>query len=145
MIALPPRSLAVRTLLRQLKSFTLEDAEDKYLQRGTERRSHQYRQIRADRDYTRFSFFPRTIKQWNLLPSQTCSAASLETFKINVAMVTPGSINSQNIFAFLFSSFYLSLFLLICLIFIILPFFPSRTQLVFYSNFGLYFIFYLPE
>ena len=34
--------------------------EDKYLQRGTVRRSHQCRQIRADRDYTLFSFFPRT-------------------------------------------------------------------------------------
>ena len=38
--------------------------EGDYLQRGTGRRQHQYRQIRADKDYTRFSFFSRTVIRW---------------------------------------------------------------------------------
>ena len=42
-----------------------KDNYKKNLQRGTGRRSHQLRQIRADRDYTHFSFFPQTIVQWN--------------------------------------------------------------------------------
>ena len=41
--------------------------EEPCLKRGTGRREHQYRQLRADKDYTRFSFFPRTVIQWNQL------------------------------------------------------------------------------
>ena len=85
--------------------------------------------MRADRHYTRFSFFHQTAIQWNQPPSQTCSATSLETFKTNVAKVKySGQLYSQNIFylfAFLFfSSFCISLFLLICIMFFILPWFP---------------------
>ena len=41
---------------------------ENYTWRGSGRHSHKYRQLRADKDYTRFSFFPRTIIQWNRFP-----------------------------------------------------------------------------
>ena len=74
-------------MIYKIRNNLVAIEDDKYLQTGTGRRSYQYRQIRADRDYTRFSFFPRTVIQWNQLPSQTWSAASLEAFKTNVAKV----------------------------------------------------------
>ena len=61
--------------------------EDQYLQIGTGRRAYQYRQLRADKDYTGFSFFPRTVMQWNQLPCQTCLAESLYIFKAQVAKI----------------------------------------------------------
>ena len=61
--------------------------EDQYLQRGTGRRAYQYRQLRAEKDYTGFSFFPRTVIQWNQLPCQTCLAESLDIFKTQVAKI----------------------------------------------------------
>ena len=54
--------------------------EESYLKRGSGRREHQYRQLRGDKDYTRFSFIPRTVIQWNQLPSVICLAESLDTF-----------------------------------------------------------------
>ena len=110
-------------MLYKIRNNLVATEEDKYLQRGTGR-SHQYRQIRADRGYTSFSFFPRTIIKWNQLPSQTCSATSLETFKTNVAKVEHFRLiyfpkKLLSLCLSLFFSFYLSLFLLICLIFFI--------------------------
>ena len=43
--------------------------EESCLKRGTGRREHQYRKLRAYKDYTRFFFFPGTVIQWNQLPS----------------------------------------------------------------------------
>ena len=57
------------------------------------------------------------------LQNQCCEGRSLQ------AQLIP-KISSISLPFSLASSFYLSLFLLICLIFFILPFFPSRTQLV---------------
>ena len=53
------------TNLYKLRNHLFAIDENKYLQRGTGRRDHQYdyRQLRADKDYTRFSFFPRTVIQ----------------------------------------------------------------------------------
>ena len=100
--------------------------KDKHLQRGTGRRSHQYRQLRADRDYTRFSFL-----SYNGINSQVRHARQPRSKPSKPRLRlsrTPRSINSQNIFyLFIFlssSSFYLSLFLVICLIIFILPFCP---------------------
>ena len=41
-------------------SFLVAVEEYDYLQRGTGRCQHQNRQIRVDKDYTWFSFFPRS-------------------------------------------------------------------------------------
>ena len=60
---------------------------DIYGSRGTGRRVYQYRQLREDKDYTLFSFSPRTEKQWTQLPSQTCLAESIDIFKSQVAKI----------------------------------------------------------
>ena len=39
----------------------------------------------ATSDYRKFSFFPRTIREWNALPPETKSAESLEAFKAQVS------------------------------------------------------------
>jgi hypothetical protein len=40
-----------------------------------------YRKIEASNDTYRQSFYPRTIKQWNKLPSDISAASTLEGFK----------------------------------------------------------------
>ena len=75
------------TILYKIRNHHVAIDENLYLQRGTGRREYQYRQLRADKDYTRFSFFPRTVIQWNQLPSQICLAESLDSFKTQVARI----------------------------------------------------------
>ena len=67
--------------------------EESCLKRGTGRREHQYRQLRADKDYTRFSFFPRTVILWNQFPSHISLAESLDTFKTQVAKIEHSRLN----------------------------------------------------
>ena len=66
-------------VLYKIRNRLVAVEEGDYLQRGTGIRQYQYRHIRADKDYTRFSFFPRTVIQWNKLPSHICIADSLES------------------------------------------------------------------
>ena len=40
-----------------------------------------YRTIFANKDPYKFSFFPRTIPEWNLLPSSSVTSKSLDSFK----------------------------------------------------------------
>ena len=72
-------------MLYKIRNNLVAIEEDKYLQRDTGRRSHPYRQS--------FSFFLRTVMQWNQLPSQTCSATPLEAFKSNVTKVEYSRLN----------------------------------------------------
>lgn len=74
-------------MLYKIRNHLVAIDEKAYLQRGTGRRQHQYRQLRADKDYTRFSYFPRTVIQWNQLPSPICLAESLDSFKTQVSGV----------------------------------------------------------
>ena len=71
-------------MLYKIRNNLVAINEDDYLTRGSGRRKHQYHQLRADKDYTRFSFFPRTVVQWNQLPVDTCLAESLDSFKTQV-------------------------------------------------------------
>ena len=75
------------TILYKIRNHLVAIDENLYLQRGSGRREYQYRQLRADEDYTSFSFFPRTVIQWNQLPSQICLAQSLDSFKTQVARI----------------------------------------------------------
>ena len=59
-------------MLYKIRNHLIAIEEEHYVQRGTGRCSHQYRQLRADRHYTRFS----TIIQWNQLSSQTFMAVT---------------------------------------------------------------------
>jgi hypothetical protein len=40
-----------------------------------------FRQIQCNRDFYKYSYFPRTIVQWNRLPLPVLSAPSLDSFK----------------------------------------------------------------
>ena len=80
-------------MLYKIRNRLVAAEEGDYLQRGTGRRQHQYRQIRADKDYTRFSFFHRTVIQWNKLPSHICTADSLESFKTEVSKIEHSRLN----------------------------------------------------
>ena len=42
---------------------------------------HYYKQISCARDYYQKSFYPRTISQWNKLPTTIATSGSLDTFK----------------------------------------------------------------
>ena len=43
--------------------------------------SHTYKHIRTDKDSYKYSFYPRTIIQWNLLPNHIHEAATVDAFK----------------------------------------------------------------
>ena len=62
------------TILCKIRHHLVAIGEDQYLQRGTGRREHQCRKLRADKDYTRFSFFPRTV-----MPLSPTGSALLRT------------------------------------------------------------------
>ena len=78
-------------MLDKIRNHLVAVEEGDYLQRGTGRRQHQYWQIRADKDNTKFSFFHRTVIQWNKLPSHT--ADSLEFFKTEVSKIEHSRLN----------------------------------------------------
>ena len=40
------------------------------------------------RDYTKYSFLPQTITQWNNLPAEVAAAPTLEAFKSGVCTLT---------------------------------------------------------
>ena len=81
------------SMLFKIRHHLVAIDEESCLKRGTGRREHQYRQLRADKYYTRFSFFPRTVIQWNQLPSHICLAESLDTFKTQVAKIEHSRLN----------------------------------------------------
>ena len=53
--------------------------------------SHTYKHIRTDKDSYKYSFYPRTIIQWNLLPIHIHEATTVDAFKalIPVTVLTP--------------------------------------------------------
>ena len=48
------------------------------------RGNHRFRQIRAKKDTYQHSFFPRSIRKWNQVPSSVVDAGSLEDFKVRL-------------------------------------------------------------
>ena len=74
-------------MIYKIRNCLLAVEEGDYLQRGTGRWQYQYRQIRADKDYTRFSFFPHRVIQWSKLISHICTADSLESFQTEVSKI----------------------------------------------------------
>ena len=80
-------------MLFKIRHHLVTINEESHLKRGTGRREHQYRHLRADKDYTRFSFFSRTVIQWNQLPSHICLVQSLDTFKTQVAKIEHSRLN----------------------------------------------------
>ena len=125
------------TILYKIRNHLVAIDENSYLQRGTGRRAYQYRQLRADKDYTRFSFFPRTVIQWNQLPSQSAwQSRSIPSRPKSRRSSTLDSIRPKKnfyLFAFLLLYFPLSFQFPTSLTHLFLYFyyhFPSRTPLV---------------
>ena len=53
--------------------------------------SHIYQHIRTDKDSYKYSFYPRTIIQWNLLPIHVHEAVTVDAFKalVPVTVLAP--------------------------------------------------------
>ena len=53
--------------------------------------SHTYQHIRTDKDSYKYSFYPRTIIQWNLLPIHVLEAVTVDAFKalVPVTVLAP--------------------------------------------------------
>ena len=51
------------------------------------RGGHRLRQIRATKEVYNNSFFPRSIRDWNLLPDTVEAAPTLEEFRARLASV----------------------------------------------------------
>ena len=53
--------------------------------------SHTYQHIRTDKDSYKYSFYPRTIIQWNLLPIHVHEAVTVDAFKalVPVTVLAP--------------------------------------------------------
>ena len=53
--------------------------------------TYQHRSIRTDKDSCKYSFYPRTIIQWNLLPIHVHEAVTVDAFKalVPVTILAP--------------------------------------------------------
>ena len=53
--------------------------------------SHTYQHIRTDKDSYKYSFYPRTIIQWNILPIHVHEAVTVDAFKalVPVTVLAP--------------------------------------------------------
>ena len=54
--------------------------------------SHPYQHIRTDKDSCKYSFYPRTIIQWNLLPIHVHEAVTVDAFKALVPVTVLATI-----------------------------------------------------
>ena len=52
------------------------------------RGEHKFRQLSTNKDVYKYSFFPRTITDWNNLPESIGMASSLESFKSGLSTLT---------------------------------------------------------
>ena len=80
------RTLTRITLLHKMSRHLIDIDVDLYLQPHTERRTrgshnYKYRLDKATKNVYFYSFFPRTIRQWNSLPSDIVDENSLDIFK----------------------------------------------------------------
>ena len=58
---------------------------------------HSYRLPPCSCDYYKYSFYPRSIKQWNNLPSQTINSAILKSFKQAIRTVSSQCLVISNV------------------------------------------------
>ena len=52
------------------------------------RGKHKFRQISTNKDFYKFSFYPRTISDWNSLPEAIGMSDTLESFKSGISTLT---------------------------------------------------------
>ena len=78
------RAEARLTTMYKITNNLLDINPNQYLMPGhSQTRSnhpHKYRQISTSHNYYKYSVFPQTIAQWNILPSSVFAHNSLDTF-----------------------------------------------------------------
>ena len=81
------------TMLYRIQHGLVDIHSDSYLQQSDRRTRGEHRlyQIRTGSETYSYSFFQRTIRDWNMLPSRTTSAPTLEGFRTNLAVCHPVS------------------------------------------------------
>ena len=90
---LPPlaqrRKEARLTMLHKITSGTVAIQKEQYLQPPQRLSRHMhinsYKIPTFRTDYRKYSFFPRTITEWNNVPPEIASAVTLEEFKSQVS------------------------------------------------------------
>ena len=55
------------------------------LRRSRHHHSKTFQLVQSRTNYRKFSFFPRTVKDWNQLPEEVVSADSLDSFRVRLA------------------------------------------------------------
>ena len=77
------------TLMYKLSHNLVDITTENHLIPNSEKRtrnSHafKYRMPKVSKDVFKFSFFPRSITEWNLLPADLVNCKSLSNFKLNL-------------------------------------------------------------
>ena len=124
------------TILYKIRNHLVAIDENFYLQRGTGRREYQYRQLRADKDYTRFSFPGQSYSGTSFQVKSAWQSRSIPSRPKSRRSSTLDSIRPKHffyLFAFLLLYFLLPFQFPTTLTHLFLYFyyhFPSRTPLV---------------
>ena len=79
-------------MLYKIQYNLIDINKDLYIRHNDSRTRGQHRlfQERTNNETYRNSFFQRTVRDWNLLPTSTVAAATIEEFRANL-MVSPAS------------------------------------------------------
>ena len=77
------------TLMYKLSHNLVDITTENHLIPNSEKRTHnshafKYRMPKVSKDVFKFSFFPRSITEWNLLPADLVNCKSLSNFKLNL-------------------------------------------------------------
>ena len=80
-------------MLYKIQNGLVDIQPDSFIQQSDRRTRGEHRlyQERIGKESYNNSFFPRTIRDWNMLPSQTTSAPTLEGFRANLTVCYPVS------------------------------------------------------
>ena len=77
------------TLMYKLGHNLVDITTEEHLIPNSEKRTHnnhayKYRMPEVSKDVFKFSFFPRSIKEWNSLPADLVNCKSLSDLKLNL-------------------------------------------------------------
>lgn len=90
------RTKARLTILYKINWGLVEVPKDNLIKAdGRTRGKHKFRQISSNKDIYKFSFFPKTISDWNSIPEAIGLSPTLESFKSGISTLTfEGSTNT---------------------------------------------------
>ena len=78
------RSKARLTMMFKILHGDVVIPSDSYVSAGDSRTrgAHRLREIPSPKDVYKYSFFPRTVRQWNHLPAEVATATTVDGFKV---------------------------------------------------------------